>query len=96
MVANVNSQPASLLKFLLGRFVMILQGVTVEPIIFCNYLAFAFFRVAEHAGVYRVICIQNYAHLPNVNCYRLKDRPDIEDKVKSLKFKVRCKLLWKT
>lgn len=80
--ASAPPEKSSWSKSVLGKILYILKNVTVEPIIFCNFLAFAFFRVAEHAGVYQVICIQNYDHLPNVDCYHLKDRPDIEDKVR--------------
>lgn len=60
----------------------VVDYITVEPIIFCNFLAFAFFRVAEQAGLYKVICIQNYGHDDaSVDCQNLKYRPDIEDKV---------------
>uniref|UniRef100_A0A915KTN7 Uncharacterized protein n=1 Tax=Romanomermis culicivorax TaxID=13658 RepID=A0A915KTN7_ROMCU len=55
--------------------------ITVEPIIFCNFLAFAFFRVAEQAGLYQVICTQNYRRDDaTIDCQNMQFRPDIEDK----------------
>lgn len=81
MTNHFNVGNDSTMKQILKQILSILSGFTVEPIVFCNYLAFAFFRVAENAGVYRLICIQNYAHLPNVDCYHLKDLPEIEDLV---------------
>lgn len=57
------------------------SNITVEPIVFCNYLALAFFRVVEHSGLYEVICIQNYQQSHNVDCKTLKEYPDVEDLV---------------
>lgn len=58
----------------------VLSNVTIEPIVFCNYLAIAFFRVAEQAGIYQIVCIQNFQNL-GVNCTKLKGNPVVEDMV---------------
>lgn len=57
------------------------SNITVEPIVFCNFLALSFFRVTEHAGLYEVICYQNYHKDYDVNCKKLKSYPKIEDMV---------------
>lgn len=66
---------------LVGRIKKFTNSITVEPIIFCNFLAIAFFRVVEQAGIYKVICIQNYQDSRGADCSNLKANPEVEDLV---------------
>lgn len=66
---------------ILEKLKIFFSNVTVEPIVFCNFLAIAFFRVAEHSGLYEVICVQNYQQSHHVDCKNLHNYPVVEDLV---------------
>lgn len=65
---------------------LFLSNVTVEPLIFCNYLAIGLYLVVVHSGLYEVICEQNFHQIKDLQCHHagLAKRPDIEVKVQRI------------
>ncbi|CDW52494.1 MFS 1 domain containing protein [Trichuris trichiura] len=59
-----------------GLMKRLLGEVTVEPLVFLNFLALAYFAVPMQTGIYKVLCIKIF---PGRDCTSLSNDPAAED-----------------